>query len=278
MVSTRRVVLAFAAASALMLGGCAGDERPWEAHLKDKDRTSDQPIPDLTPQTPTTPASPSGAAAGGTTPTAPPDPSAPAPNTGDQPAADSAGSESEPSTPERADSGGDDDAPARPNQSGGASGSTSTADVAPDPSGSAARRGSTGAGSSKLDELKRRQAAPAPTNRAQRIAADKRTMLDLRTMVSIIEGCNSGRQSYARCNTHSELGRPEILGLEIGRAPGQIRITASPRSFRLSAVSRSDARFTMARGPAGDRFSCLPGKNPGACPASRTWGWLGLLR
>jgi hypothetical protein len=112
-----------------------------------------------------------------------------------------------------------------------------------------------------------------PTDLAGRIAADKTAMLNVRTMVSVIEGCHSGRTSYRDCNTHEELGSSELLGLEIGKKIGQVQISATTNGFRITARSLSGAKFTVARGPKGDRFKCLAGPHPGACPENRTWAW-----
>lgn len=112
-----------------------------------------------------------------------------------------------------------------------------------------------------------------PTTLAARISADKTAMLNVRTMVSVVEGCHSGRPSYRDCNTHRELGSPQILGVEIGKRRGQVQISATEHGFRMTARSASGAKFTVARGPKGDRFSCIPGPKPGACPETRTWTW-----
>ncbi|MDQ8043726.1 MAG: hypothetical protein AAGC46_08250 [Solirubrobacteraceae bacterium] len=135
----------------------------------------------------------------------------------------------------------------------------STAANAPAPAGTTAAVGT--------------QHGPTPTTLAGRISADKTAMLNVRTMVSVIEGCHSGRPSYRDCNTHAELGSPQILGVEIGKRRGQVQIAATKNGFRMTARSLSGAKFTVARGPKGDRFKCIPGPKPGACPESRTWSW-----
>ena len=112
-----------------------------------------------------------------------------------------------------------------------------------------------------------------PTTLAGRIAADETAMLNVRTMVSIVEGCHSGHASYRDCNTHKKLGSPAALGVTIGPSRGQVQITASKHGFRMTGKSLSGAKFTVARGPRGDRFKCIPGPKPGACPTSGTWNW-----
>lgn len=105
------------------------------------------------------------------------------------------------------------------------------------------------------------------------VAADQTAMLNARTMVSVIEGCHSGRESYRDCNSHEELGDPATLGLKIGKRPGQVQISATENGFRVTAYSLSGGKFTVARGPKGDRFKCIASEFGGACPDDRTWSW-----
>ncbi len=114
---------------------------------------------------------------------------------------------------------------------------------------------------------------PSQLTPEERIAADQTAMLNARTMVSVIEGCHSGSTSYRDCNSHEELGDPATLGLQIGKRLGQVQISATDRGFRVTARSESGAKFTVARGPSGDRFKCLAGPKPGACPEDRKWSW-----
>ncbi len=114
---------------------------------------------------------------------------------------------------------------------------------------------------------------PSQLTEEERIAADQTAMLNARTMVSIIEGCHSGRDTYRDCNTHEELGDPQTLGLHIGKKLGEVQISATDNGFRITARSESGAKFTVARGPSGDRFKCLAGPKPGACPEDRRWSW-----
>ncbi len=117
------------------------------------------------------------------------------------------------------------------------------------------------------------KAGKRPRSLSQRIAADTTAKLNVRTMVSIIEGCHSGRDTYKACNTHKELGSPTLLGLTIGKKRGEVQISATDNGFRITGHSMSGAKFTVARGPKGDRFKCISGRMPGACPADRTWSF-----
>lgn len=112
-----------------------------------------------------------------------------------------------------------------------------------------------------------------PHSLSERVAADETAKLNVRTMVSIVEGCHSGRDTYKACNSHEELGSPKVLGLTIGKRRGDVQINASDNGFRITGISMSGAKFTMARGPNGDRFKCIAGRMPGACPPDRTWSF-----
>lgn len=114
---------------------------------------------------------------------------------------------------------------------------------------------------------------PSDMSAEELVAADQTAMLNARTMVSVIEGCHSGRESYRDCNSHEELGDPATLGLDIGKKPGEVQISATENGFRVTAYALSGAKFTVARGPKGDRFKCIASKFGGACPEDRTWSW-----
>lgn len=109
----------------------------------------------------------------------------------------------------------------------------------------------------------------------QAIKQDRAAMLALRTAVSIIEGCHSGRPSYTDCDEQRELGARDQLGIVFGDddKPGVIKVSATPNSIRVTTRSKSGARFTVARSSSGDRFSCQPGLTRGACPDQGTWSW-----
>jgi hypothetical protein len=126
------------------------------------------------------------------------------------------------------------------------------------------------AGVTPDDVTKKRE---RPHSLSERVAADETAKLNVRTMVSIIEGCHSGRDTYKACNSHGELGSPKVLGLTIGKRRGDVQINASDNGFRITGISMSGAKFTMARGPKGDRFKCIAGRMPGACPPDRAWSF-----
>lgn len=117
----------------------------------------------------------------------------------------------------------------------------------------------------------------APQPRSEAVKQDGAAMLVLRTAMSIIEGCHSGRPSYAECDEQRDLGARDELGVIFspdGIRPLEVKASGSPKSVRITTRSESGARFTVARGPNGDRFSCTPApEGGGACPESRTWSW-----
>lgn len=119
-------------------------------------------------------------------------------------------------------------------------------------------------------------AAPA-AEQAQRnaIRQDRQARLLLRTAVSILEGCHAGRADYSQCDEQDELGPPEQVGITLGEQLGQVKLTASPNAFRVSTVSASGNRFTVARSPSGERLRCLRSDPAvgGACPPDGNWNW-----
>lgn len=108
---------------------------------------------------------------------------------------------------------------------------------------------------------------------SQAVKDDRAAMVDIRTAVSIIEGCHSGRPSYLDCDEQAELGARDEIGITFGSGTGEANVAATPKSIRVTIRSKSGARFTVARSPKGDRFSCAPGPQPGACPDTGTWTW-----
>ncbi|MBO9533005.1 MAG: hypothetical protein J7513_08535 [Solirubrobacteraceae bacterium] len=108
------------------------------------------------------------------------------------------------------------------------------------------------------------------------IKQDNAAMLVLRTAMSIIEGCHSGRPSYAECDEQRDLGSRDEVGVIFsdGIRPLEVKASGTPKSVRLTTRSESGARFTVGRSPNGDRFSCTPApEGGGACPESGTWSW-----
>jgi hypothetical protein len=114
----------------------------------------------------------------------------------------------------------------------------------------------------------------APDDSPDAVRQDRAAMLLLRTAVSIVEGCKSGRQSYADCDEQRELGARDQIGVIFAEGGiGNVKVSATPQSIRVTTRSESGARFTVARSPGGDRFSCQVGVADGACPDDGTWSW-----
>jgi hypothetical protein len=114
----------------------------------------------------------------------------------------------------------------------------------------------------------------APDESPKAAQQDRAAMLLLRTAVSIVEGCKSGRQSYADCDEQRELGARDEIGVIFSDGGvGTVKVSASPQSIRVTTRSESGARFTVARSPRGDRFSCTTGVTQGVCSPDGTWSW-----
>ena len=115
--------------------------------------------------------------------------------------------------------------------------------------------------------------ATTPDDASEAVKQDRVAMLALRTTISVVEGCHSGRSTYQQCDEQSELGAPDETGVVIGTGVGEVKLSATPKSIRATTRSKSGARFTVGRSPKGDRFSCQAGPTPGACPDTGTWTW-----
>lgn len=114
----------------------------------------------------------------------------------------------------------------------------------------------------------------APDDSPQAVQQDRAAMLLLRTAVSIVESCKSGRQAYTECDEQRELGARDQLGVIFADGGvGTVKVSASPQSIRVTTRSESGGRFTVARSPRGDRFSCTTGVAEGMCSADGTWSW-----
>lgn len=114
----------------------------------------------------------------------------------------------------------------------------------------------------------------APDDSPQAVQQDRAAMLLLRTAVSIVESCKSGRQAYTDCDEQRELGARDQLGVIFADGGvGTVKVSASPQSIRVTTRSESGGRFTVARSPRGDRFSCTTGVAEGMCSADGTWSW-----
>lgn len=125
-------------------------------------------------------------------------------------------------------------------------------------------------GAAKRGDDARGDGAERPAPKRDADADAKRS---LRQMVSVIEGCRSGRESYRECTTHEDLGSAALIGETIGDGPGEVSISGTGKeTFRMTARSRSGVKFTIARSPKGERRRCTP-PGKGACPASGDWDW-----
>ena len=102
---------------------------------------------------------------------------------------------------------------------------------------------------------------------------DRKALGVMRTMVSAVEGCRSGRERYADCDAEDELGASGLRGAKIGDGVNEAQITAGTDGFRMTVRSRSGAKFTVARGPSGERLKCVAGPDRGVCGPDRRWYW-----
>ena len=105
-------------------------------------------------------------------------------------------------------------------------------------------------------------------------AQDGDAKSNARNMVSNVESCYTGTQSYASCTTAagSEL---ENGGLTVGTGSGQVAVTSTGASqYSVNGVSASGTTFTISRtaGSAPTR-SCGPAarQGKGGCKTGGSW-------
>jgi type IV pilus assembly protein PilA len=86
---------------------------------------------------------------------------------------------------------------------------------------------------------------------------DASAKTEARNLATVMESCRVGEDSYADCNTESELGS-EGRAYSWGTGPGQVSVvSAAERSFTIEAVSNGTTAgdpnvFTLARDSDGD--------------------------
>jgi type IV pilus assembly protein PilA len=109
-------------------------------------------------------------------------------------------------------------------------------------------------------------------------AQDSSAKSDARSMVSHVESCYATEQTYANCDTKSELDSSgdEPLGLDYGTATAQVQVTgATSNTYTIQAQSRntnpSAHNFLITKATSGSiTRTCVP-TGKGACPTSGSW-------
>ena len=89
-----------------------------------------------------------------------------------------------------------------------------------------------------------------------------------RNMVTQLESCYTGTQSYASCDTSQEVVDG---GIALGSAVGQVSLSVSGSSYTVVAHSFSANHFTVARSSAGPLSYDCTTAGKGACKGGGRW-------
>ena len=96
-----------------------------------------------------------------------------------------------------------------------------------------------------------------------------------RNLVSQVESCFATEQTYASCDSSTELG---TTGLAWGTSGGEVSVLASPaataNSYTVEAVSKATTggthKFRIVKSSSGNTRECEP-TGKGGCPTSGNW-------
>ena len=86
---------------------------------------------------------------------------------------------------------------------------------------------------------------------------------DVRNMVSHVESCYANSESYADCETSNDVDSSGISGVAF------TNMTAD--TYTLTATSKSDNTFTIAKGANGTTTRTCDTDGEGACPSNGSW-------
>jgi type IV pilus assembly protein PilA len=91
---------------------------------------------------------------------------------------------------------------------------------------------------------------------------------DARNLVSHMESCFAGSETYAGCDTSDDVTNS---GLSLGASAGQVTVAPNGTTgYAITAYSKSSNNFTITKSGANLTRSCSP-SGKGACPSSGTW-------
>jgi type IV pilus assembly protein PilA len=99
----------------------------------------------------------------------------------------------------------------------------------------------------------------------QKKGQDASAKSDARNMVSQVESCFADTQTYASCDTATELG---TTGLSVGTADGQVNVSgATADDYTITAYSKSGTDFTIVKTDGGAPVRDCTAPGTGACPS-----------
>jgi type IV pilus assembly protein PilA len=103
----------------------------------------------------------------------------------------------------------------------------------------------------------------------QKKGQDASAKSDARNLVSQVESCFADTQTYASCDTATELG---TTGLTIGTADGEVGISgATADDYVITGFSKSGNDFLITKTDGGAPVRSCTTVNTGACPSTGKW-------
>ena len=91
---------------------------------------------------------------------------------------------------------------------------------------------------------------------------------DARNMVSQMESCFAGSETYAGCDSSDDVTNS---GIALGGGAGQVTVTPnSTTGYTIVAHSKSTNNFTITKSGANITRACST-SGKGACPSAGTW-------
>jgi type IV pilus assembly protein PilA len=91
---------------------------------------------------------------------------------------------------------------------------------------------------------------------------------DARNMVSQMESCFAGSETYASCDTSDDVTNS---GIALGGGAGQVTVTPNGTTgYTIVAHSKSTNNFTITKSGANITRACST-SGKGACPTAGTW-------
>jgi type IV pilus assembly protein PilA len=97
---------------------------------------------------------------------------------------------------------------------------------------------------------------------------DASSKSDARNMVSQMESCFAGSETYAGCDTSDDVTNS---GIALGGGAGQVTVTPNGTTgYTVVAHSKSTNNFTITKSGANITRACST-SGKGACPSAGTW-------
>jgi type IV pilus assembly protein PilA len=96
---------------------------------------------------------------------------------------------------------------------------------------------------------------------------DAEAKSNVRNLVSHMESCFTGTETYAGCDTSSDV---TSSGIKIGSAAGEVTITPNAAvGYTLVGLSKSTNTFTYTKSATGGARTCTPAGGGGGCNAGK---------